>query len=320
MQSQDYAGAKWALGLRLQGATDALVEQAFADGAILRTHLMRPTWHFVAPADIRWLLALTGPRLLATSAHRYRQLELTDADFTRSNAAFEKALQGGKQLTRDELRGMLERAGVKLHIQQRLSHIFGHSELDGIICSGPRHGKQHTYMLLDERVPPGRVLPREEALSELARRYFTSRGPATLQDFTWWSGLVAADARAGLEMVKSLFSQQTIDGKTYWFTEAAQPVGEIPATAYLLPYYDEYTISYLDRRAVEGAASRDQSLLNPMVALNGQLVGAWKRTLKKSAVELEYNFFKPLTESESRLVAAAAQRYADFLGLSAVGG
>src|SRR5713226_2242979 len=195
VQAQDYAGAKWALGLRMQGVTDDVIEQAFADGAIIRTHVMRPTWHFVAPADIRWMLALTAPRI---NAYYNRKLELDDAVFRHSNAVLAKALQGGKQLTRSELASVLQLAGIAADNLLRSTYIIMRAELDGIVCSGARRGKQFTYALLDERVPQTRNLDRDEALAEFARRYFTSHGPATLQDFVWWSGLAAADAKAGL--------------------------------------------------------------------------------------------------------------------------
>src|SRR5437773_6733489 len=187
VQAQDYAAAKWALGLRLHGMTDDNIEQAFTDGKILRTHVMRPTWHFVSPADIRWLLALTAPRVRAASAYYNRKLELDAAFFRRTHAVLANALQGGKQLTRDELASALQQAGIATEGEQRVTHIMMRAELDGIICSGARRDKQFTYALLDERAPQTRMLDRDEALAELARRYFTSHGPATLQDFVWWS-------------------------------------------------------------------------------------------------------------------------------------
>src|SRR6266516_4352031 len=176
VQAQDYAAAKWALGLRMQNSTDDMIEQAFTDGTILRTHVMRPTWHFVLPADIRWMLALTAPRVLATIAHYDRTLELDDAVFTRSNTVLVKALQGGKQLTRAELVSVLQQAGIATDNVQRIGHILMHAELDGMICSGARRGKQFTYALLDERAPQARTLDRDESLYALAWGYFTSHG------------------------------------------------------------------------------------------------------------------------------------------------
>src|SRR5260221_11504732 len=183
VQAQDYAAAKWALGLRMQGAIDESIEQAFADGTILRTHVMRPTWHFVTPADIRWMLALTAPRVNASNARYYRRLELDDAVFAKSNAVVTKALQGGNQLTRVELGAVLEQAGMATHDLLRLTYMVGRAELDGLICSGAKRGKQFTYALLDERAPQTKTLARDEALPELAKRYFTGYGPATLKDY-----------------------------------------------------------------------------------------------------------------------------------------
>lgn len=188
VQAQDYAGAKWALAQRVKSIiTDAEIDQTFADGAILRTHLMRPTWHFVAPADIRWMLMLTAPRVHAVSAFMYRQLELDKTIIKKSYAVLEKTLRGNKQLTRTELGAAFKKAGI-IAEGMRLGYFMMSAELDGIICSGARKGKQFTYTLLEERVPPAKALKREEALVELVRRYFASRGPATLHDFIWWSG------------------------------------------------------------------------------------------------------------------------------------
>lgn len=150
IQSQDYAGAKWALGMRMKHAADELVDKALADGSILRTHLLRPTWHFVVPSDIRRMLALTAPRVRAASAYMYRKGGLDQKIFNRSNTAMEKALQGEKQLTRDEIRDALEKAGIKTEGEQRMAHLMMQAELDGVVCSGPRKGKQFTYMLLEE--------------------------------------------------------------------------------------------------------------------------------------------------------------------------
>ena len=318
VQAQDYAAAKWAVGLRMQNAIEADIEQAFDAGAILRTHVMRPTWHFVVPADIRWLLALTAPRVNATAAYYYRALGLDDAIFARSNAALARALQGGKQLTRLELTSVLRQAGI---IAENLGilHIIMRAELDGVICSGARRGKQFTYALLDERVLPARTLERDEALAELARRYFTGHGPAALQDFVWWSGLTTADARSGLEMVKSQFMCETIDNQTYWFFSSMPPAKSCSQAAYLLPNYDEYTVGYTDRRAAVDAARtknldpRSSVLLGHTIVIDDRIVGSWKRTLTKDAVTITPDLFTTLNEAEMRAFAAAVDRYGAFL-------
>ena len=196
VQAQEYPFAKWGLALRMRRATDASVERAFTAGAILRTHVLRPTWHFVTPADIRWLLALTAPRVRAAVAYYDRQLGITPAVTTRANRAVARALSGGAELTRAELKAVLAGAGVAVEGTQRLAHVIMHAELDAVICSGARRGKQFTYALLDERALTPRMPSRDESLAELARRYFSRHGPAQLRDFAWWSGLASADARA----------------------------------------------------------------------------------------------------------------------------
>ncbi len=323
VQAQDYAAAKWAVGLRSQNATDRDIERAVAEGAILRTHVLRPTWHFVAPADIRWMLALTAPRVRAASAFAYRTLELDHAIFRRSNAALAKALRGGKQLTRAELTSVLQRAGLNTD-QLRTIHLLMWAELDGIICSGARRGKQFTYALLDERAPQTRKLERDEALPELARRYFTSRGPATLQDFVWWSGLTMADARAGVEAIEPQLAHGTVDSRTYWFPDSATPPRGDPKGAYLLPNYDEYVVSYTDRSAIfdsvhaEKLDSRNNPLFQHTILINGRIAGTWKRELKKDAVGIELNPFAPPGKAAKRAMTKAAKRYADFIGLPLV--
>src|SRR6185369_4462037 len=189
VQAQDYHAALWALALRMRNATHAAVEAAFNHGEIIRTHVLRPTWHFVAPEDIRWLLQLTAPCINRRCSGTYRRFGLDDAVFKRSTKVFVKALRGGKHLTRAALRAAHNQAGIPADDTVRMGHLLLRAELDGLICSGPRLGKQFTYALLEERVPPGKTLTREEALAELTRRYFSSHGPATLQDFVWWSGL-----------------------------------------------------------------------------------------------------------------------------------
>ncbi len=321
VQAQDYGAAKWAVGLRLQDATDNALEQAFTNGDILRTHVMRPTWHFVSPADIRWLLALTAPYVNATNAYYYRQQTLDDAILIHSSAVLANALQGGKQLTRPELISALQQAGIASDNPLRFGLIIMHAELDSIICSGARRGKQFTYALLDERVPQTRTFNRDEALAELARRYFTSHGPATVQDFVWWSGLPVADAKAGLTMVKSQLLHEVVDDQTYWFSPSTLPVKDVSQTAHLLPNYDEYTVGYSERSAVFDMShankldSRSNSLLGYIMVLNGQIVGTWKRTIKKHAIIITPNLFTPLNEAETRAFTTAANRYGAFLDM-----
>jgi len=320
VQSQDYAGAKWAVALRAPGLTDADIEQAFTDGKILRTHVMRPTWHFILPEDIHWMLELTAPRVLAAIGYMDRQLGLDKIIIRRSNAALAKALQGGNQLTRSELGAILQRSRVNTD-DLRLGHLLAHAEVDRIICSGGRRGKQFTYALLDERAPQARTLKRDEALAELTSRYFVSHGPATLQDFVWWSGLTTADARDGLEMNRSRLIQETVNDQTYWLADSTPLKKAKSLGVFLLPNYDEYTVSYTDRSAIFDVAhtdkldSRGSILFQYVIVLDGQIVGTWKRTLKKNEVAVEIFPYIEFTKAEKKTVAAAADRFGNFLGL-----
>ncbi|HTP07935.1 MAG TPA: winged helix DNA-binding domain-containing protein [Anaerolineae bacterium] len=318
VQAQDYAGAKWALGLRLRDAHDVDLDHAFNEGAILRTHVMRPTWHFVTPRDIRWLLTLTAPRVHAVSAGRYRELELDDATLKRSRKALIKALRDGQHLTRDELGMALEKAGVTEARGQRLAYLVMHAELEGVICSGPRRGKQFTYALLEERVPDTPTLKRDEALTTLAQRFFTSHGPATVRDCAKWSGLSSVDVKRGLESVRGRLLSETLNGEEHWFASSSTPIKMAPPSAYLLSVYDEYLIGYHDRSmiAVPEVVAKLFTMgaaLTYVIVIDGQIVGSWRRTLNKEAVIIEINPFRPLTKVEQRAVAKAAQRYGEFL-------
>jgi hypothetical protein len=323
VQSQDYFGAKWALGLRLRDAHDTDLDRAFNAGSILRTHVLRPTWHFVTPIDIRWLLALTAPRVHAANAHRYRELELDDPTMKRGHKALIKSLRGGQHLTREELGEALENAGIAEAKGQRLAYLVMHAEVDGLICSGPRRGKQFTYALLEERVPSVAALKRDEALATLARRFFTSHGPATVRDFAKWSGLSSVDARHGLKAVEDQLEHETLNGEQYWFLSSAEPIKQVLPTGYLLSVYDEYIIGYADRSAIAGpeVAAKLFTLGNALTAvivIDGQIVGSWRRTLNNESVVVELNPFRRFTTAEQRSIAAAAQRYGEFLERQAV--
>jgi hypothetical protein len=322
VQAQEYPGAKWAVAQRTRGLTEAAIEQAFAAGTILRTHVLRPTWHFVTPTDIRWLLKLTAPRVNTVNASYYRKFGLDEATLARTNAVVAKTLEGGKQLMRPELEIALQQAGLATATDDRLrlSYIMMRAELDGLICSGALRGKQQTYTLLEERVPPARVLERDEALAELTRRFFTGHGPATLKDYTWWSGLTVAEARAGLEMVKSQLVQEVVDDKTYWFAPIEPGSQGGSPLAHLLPAYDEYTIAYKDHHTVLDPQHLNQVIAGNgiVIIIDGRITGTWKRTFKKGAVVVTLNPFTSLTEAETEAVTRVAHQYGAFLELLVV--
>lgn len=322
VQAQDFSGAKWGLALRGSGITDAVAERAFTEGRILRTHVMRPTWHFVAAADIRWLLALTAPRVHAGSAGRYRELGIDRSVIRRSTSVMTRALRDGKQLTRAELGEELERARIDTKMPQRLVYLLAAAELDGVICSGARRGKQHTYALLDERVAPAKPLDRDEALLELVRRYFTTRGPATPQDFAWWSGLTVSDAKRGIAAAGDTLEQLTIDGGSYWSGPVSAPAGLASPTAHLLPNYDEYFIGYKDRGAILQKLQRSKmfeggiALTSHVFLIDGQVVGGWKRLPSTKGVTVAFQPVVRLTRAQQRAVEGEARRYGRYLGLS----
>lgn len=325
VQAQDFFGAKWALALRLKDISDSKIEEAFTNASILRTHVMRPTWHFVTPKDIRWLLKLTAPRVHAFNAPYYRKSGLDNDTLKKTNSILEKALQGNKQLTRSELASILEQKGIPTGDTLRLGCIMMHAELDGIICSGARKGKQFSYALIEEVAPPAKPLTRDESLAELVKRYFSTRGPATFNDFAWWSGLTIADAKQGMEMVKKDFYQEEINGQVNWFSEKSPPKKVRSPNVYLLPNYDEYFIGFKDRSAIGDAISglgiksedATASLLVHIIILDGQVVGGWKRVLKKDKVEVVIQPIKKLTKEEKEAIAEATEKYGKHLNLKA---
>jgi Winged helix DNA-binding domain len=316
VQAQDYQGAKWALYQRMREATDSAIERAVTNGSILRTHIMRPTWHFVTPADIRWMQALTASRNIAGSARMYRLHELDDTLLARSSQIIASALRGGRYLTRAELGSALAEAGI-VATGLRLTLIVHRAELDAIVCSGPLRGKQFTYALLDERAPISRSLARDEALVELVRRYYTGHGPATIHDFAWWSGLTIADARAGVDMAGAYLAHEVFSGRTYWMSASMLPAAEPHQTALLLPTYDEFLVGYdgfdVSRRAGR-PASESGGTFDSTLVVGGRVVGSWKRTFQKGAVAVDVTPFVPLNAGERQAVEAAARQYGEFVG------
>jgi Winged helix DNA-binding domain len=301
VQAQDYAGALWAVGLRTAGAAEADVEQALADRTIVRTWPLRGTLHFVASADVRWMLASFAPRMIERAAPRFRQLALDARTFARSAALFVKALQGGHQLSRPRMYALLERAGIAtansrgLHILWRCAH-------DGLLCFGTREGKQRRFALLDEWVPAAKTLDRDEALAELARRYFG-----------WWSGVAAVDARSALDMAGSPLQRTTIAGETYW--HAGTVMKTRPPHALLLPPYDEYTVAYQDRGAAfdpKHAADARNGIFSPTILLNGRIAGTWSRAETKDEVKVAMRLVARLEAPEARALADAVARYRAF--------
>ena len=317
MQSQDLPMAKWAIGARLPGTTEKDIDAAINNGQVLRTHVMRPTWHFVSPHDIYWMLELTGPYIKAQSKSRDKQLELTQKIYTRSNNIIEKALSKAHHLTRTELVEELHRAKIKTD-EYRSGHLLIRAELDGLICSGPFRGKLPTYALLSERVKKKTTLTRQEALASLAKTYFSSHGPATAQDFHWWSGLRVKDVTEAIDLIKPHLSSEQLDDQTYWFISSGTPPANLKPAVHLLPAFDEYLISYKNRSAAieighHAKAFTNNGIFRPIVVVNGKVVGIWKRAVIKDSVAIECELFTPISAAQSKQVSKAASTYAAFL-------
>ena len=318
VQAQEYEPAKWGVGLRMEDrARVADVERAFEEGRILTTHVLRPTWHFVTPADIRWMLELTGPRVEQRLAIYWKRMGFDARTRTRGISIIERALGEAPCLTRAELAEAFGRAKLPL-VSYRLAHMTLCAELAGVSCSGPRRGKQSTYALVANRAPKARRLDRDEALSELARRYLQSHGPATTRDFVWWSGLRTPDVTRALDIVKATREEE--DGRTYWSVGASRSPTR-KHLAHLLPIYDEYLVAYRDRDAIPIGAGRITSgygrpvNFQHAVMLDAKVAGTWRIASTARATIMTATLLRKITARERRAIAEAAQRYERFQGV-----
>jgi hypothetical protein len=322
MQAQDYGPAMWSIGQRSRGLDAADIDRALTEGAIVRTHVLRPTWHFVARDDVRWLLALSGPRVQQGNAARYRQLGLDARTRSRAEKVIAAALEGGNRLTRDEIAAAfdcrkLDRDG------QRMPYLLMHAELEALIGSGGRRGKQQTYALLDERVPAiGRNFDRGEALVELVRRYLKSHGPATVKDMSWWSGLTMTDIRKALEMLGDEVGSEAADGLALWSVSSERARRAPPARgAHFLQTYDELVVGYTESRfhgeagrELARAAWNERTFPSGIVLLNGRVGGHWRRTIEPNRIDATFHLYDAVTEAERRALETAAKRLGRFHG------
>jgi hypothetical protein len=317
VQAQDYLGSLWAVGQRTKAANEAAIEKAISDRKIVRTWPMRGTLHFTVPENVRWMLKLLTPRIVKRAASVYRQAELDKKIFMKSAKVVEKALQGKEPVTRDELYVVLEQSKIKTSNTRGL-HISGYLAMQGLICGGPRKGKQPTFTLLEEWVPMTKQPDPEEAMANLAMIYFRSHGPATLEDFSWWSGLSKSEAHASLSMVKDQLVQETFKDQQFWrslFTAVSKT--KVPST-YLLPAYDEYSVAYKDRCTIldpAHAAKAGNGIFAPCVVINGKIAGTWKRSFEKNKVSVTVNPLRPFNRSESSAVKTVTRQYSKFVGV-----
>jgi hypothetical protein len=315
VQAQDYRGGLWAIGLRTIGATETSVELALAEKSIVRSWPLRGTLHFVAAEDLRWMLPLLAPRSIARSAGRFRQLGLETDQLRRSRRILERALTGGRRLTRPEIFVLLERGGVSPSGQRGI-HILWMLASEGVLCFGSPRGRQQTFVLLDEWLPAGNPLARPEALAEIAFRYYSSHGPATIKDFAWWSGLTLADAAEGLKSSASRLARVRCGGDDFWGPAAGSPSPAKPPAALLLPPFDEFLVAYRDRGAALDHVGRERlkSLLSPTIVMKGRVVGTWKKRTARGGLVIVPSFFSRSTEGQLRSLRPALERYGAFVG------
>jgi Winged helix DNA-binding domain len=314
MQAQDHTYARWSVAQRMAGAPGAsAVDAAFDEGHFLRTHILRPTWHYVAAGDLRWLMRLSGPRVDAATTRQYESAGLDARTLGQANEVVHWSVAEGPRMRR-EILADLDQQGIST-AGLRSTLILMHAELTGVVCSGPKRGKQHTYAAFDQRVGTGRGPEGEEALAELAWRYFLTRGPATVRDFLWWAGLNSADARAGLESARPRLISHDVDGLTFWFAEQNVPRPGKPRVD-LVQCYDEMVISYGQTRSLMQPEntkfpflSRVDGFYNVLL-LDGKLLGHWRAPSGTAAVEVRTD--KVLDKRERTSLNEAIERYRKF--------
>ena len=323
VQAQDYLGSLWGIGQRTRRATEQDVEAAEARRAIVRTWPMRGTLHFVAAADARWMTQLLAPRVIARNAARWRRdFGLDDALLRRADAVVTRALEGGKRLPRERIYDALESGRIRTAASRGL-HLLLCLAMRGRLCLAGRVGKQHSFALLDEWIPDSDSFDRDAALAELATRYFTSHGPATLRDLAWWAGITVADARRAVDGAHRRLEPETIDGETHWrgTMRRARPDATAAPRVRLLPGYDEYTVAYADRALMLENGSRlkarGMGLLSPVVLVDGRVVGTWKRVIAGRTVRIDTRLARKLSGSESGALRDTVMDYGFFLGLDA---
>lgn len=318
MQGQDYGMAKWAIGMRLKTAMLSRVDEAIEKGEIVRMHIMRPTWHFVAGKDVRWMWKLTGPRVKKAidSWVKGSGLDMTENQYTKCNDLIGKMLCGRHYLTKEEIETELGRAGMNIAGDRARRYIL-RAEMEGIVCSGADRQGKPTYALLDEQVPPASAFSYEEALAALALNYFRSHSPATLADFVWWSGLTVKEARQAIDSVRNHLVTGNFGSGVFFMHESCRKARK-QEIIHFLPSYDEYLISYKDRTTVMAAEHHPKAFNNwgifyPVLLYKGRIVGNWKKTMKKNGIVLSASFFDPELDIREGRLEKAEKRYRDFL-------
>lgn len=318
VQAQDAAMAKWAFGSRIAGLKESDFDEAINSGALIRTHVMRPTWHLVPGENIGHLLDLTAPTLKKQLKTRHAELDLTSALIRKCFGVFEKVLQNGNHLTKDEL--TIELANEKINADSsQMYHLLFLAEIEKLVCSGKSKKNKHSYALFNERIIDHRKIHREEAIHQLAKTYFSSRGPASIKDFSWWSGLGIREASLANELIWNGFGSFVKDNSIFIFPDTISAETEFPDSAFLLPAFDEYLISYADRSAVItlhdfSKAISSNGIFRPIIVVNGEVIGIWKRETKKDSFQITLQPFKKLSKKHENMLRKKAESFGRFYG------
>jgi len=316
IQGQDYTMTKWAVGIRLKNPSLKAVEEAFERGEILRTHVMRPTWHLVTSEDIRWMVKLSGKKIRSAWGSMDKEWGIDEKLLNKCNKKLEKILEG-KHLTKQEVAAELERAGI-LGDVARINRFMLYAEAEGIVCSGVDKNKKPTYALLEERVAPCKELNKDEALAKLATMYFRSHSPATLNDFIWWSGLTITQARHAIGLIEGELIKDKLETENSYVHQSHSTDVALEDSLHLLPPYDEYLISYKDRTAVLNVEHHPKAFTNygifyPVIMYNGHVAGNWKKTVKKGEIIIETSFWDKKLKVNKKLLKTAEERYKSFI-------
>jgi hypothetical protein len=317
IQAQDLPMSLWAVGVRMRKASMSSVATALNRGTILRTHLLRPTWHLVPARDLGWMLDLTAPQVRKGVAARHRQLGLTTPAIKKSNDIIERTIATLGGATRAQLIEALVAAGFPIR-DNRMAHLLMLAELDQLMCSGPIVDDGPTYALMSERVKRPVRMERDEALRTLVTRFLNSHGPATHKDYAWWSGLAMRDVHRSFDMVRRKCGVSLVDGREYWHRRDLRDVARGMEAAILLPAYDEFTIAYVDRtESIVGGRARAISgngVFRPMVVVDGKVVGIWRRGRTKRGFTIQVSVFERPSSADKAGLERAAERYAAFSG------
>lgn len=318
VQAQDASMAKWAFGSRIASLLEGDFDNAFNAGRLIRTHVMRPTWHIVPADDLGWMLDISAPSLKNLLKTRHAELGLTPALIDTCFGLFEKALSGASHLTKEELTSELAKHKVVVDNQQ-MYHLTFLAEIEKLVCSGVLKQKKHSYALYGERISDKGKLPRAEAIYRLARTYFSSRGPASLKDFCWWSGLGQREAALAQELVGQGFGSFSREGLTYIYPETGFEGAGQSDSVLLLPAFDEFIICYANRSAVitqkeMARVISSNGIFRPILVVQGEVVGIWKREIKKEVLRLTVLPFKPLSKKQEAICKQQAKRLGQFYG------